>query len=204
MIHRNSMDAGGDQRSSVRATDRILFGFRPVDNEFYEALRDDFERGISLYRQEGIAEMQMFAGAQGALERLADRDSDMATVLTMLDRKLNYLLQKSAGEAAPFADMSLREVNMSGTGLAFFNSEAVASGTMLEFGLILLPDYTFVYCIGRVVDSRPADDERHQGEFRVAASFVLIHEEDRERLIQHNFKQQSLALRNRRRNHPEG
>jgi hypothetical protein len=32
----------------------------------------------------------------------------------------------------------------------------------------------------------------------VGSEFVLIMDEDREKLIQHNFRQQSLALRNRR------
>ena len=96
--------------------------------------------------------------------------------------------------------MALREVNLSGTGLAFFNDSAIEPGTLLEFCLILLPDYTFVYCLGRVVESRPAGDERHEGSYKVAASFVLIQDDDRERLIQHNFRQQSFALRNRRLN----
>jgi len=198
MSNSDTRRTDSDQRSSVRATDKILFSFKPVENEFYERLRADFERGISLYRQDGMVEMQMFAGTQGALDRLADRDSDMATVLRMLDRKLNYLLQKTAGQAAPFSDMAIHEVNLSGTGIAFFNASAIEPGTLLEFCLILLPDYTFVYCLGKVVESRPADDESHEGSYKVAASFVLIQEDDRERLIRHNFRQQSFALRKRR------
>jgi hypothetical protein len=190
---------GRDQRASVRATDRILFGFRPVEPEFYERLREDFARGISLYRQEGMVEMQMFAGARAALDRLADRDHDMATVLTMIDRKLNYLLQKTAGRDDPLAGLNLHEVNMSGTGLAFSNPQAIAPGTLLEFHLVLLPDYTFVYCLGKVVESRPRD-----GGYMVGATFLLIHDDDRERLIQHNFRQQSLALRNRRMRQEQG
>jgi len=188
-----------EDRKSVRASDRILFSFRPVDPDFYQKLVEDYKRGISVYRQEGIAELQMFAGAQGALDRLADRDEDMATVLRMLDRKLNFLIQKSAASGSPLERLHMHEVNISGSGLAFLNPEPLASGTMLEFYLILLPDYIFVYTVGEVVNAERVGDGEAP-EYRIAASFSLIQEEDRERLIQHNFKQQSLALRNRRLN----
>ncbi len=186
-----------EERSSVRASDRILFSFRSVTPEFHQRLLADYRRGISLYRQDGIVELQMFAGAQGAFDRLGERDEDMAAVLRMLDRKLNFILQKTAGKGSPLERMAIKEVNLSGSGLAFFTHEAIAAGTVLEFYIILLPDYNFVYALGEVVKSE-AVSGHDGGAFRIAASFVLIHEEDSERLIQHNFKQQSLALRNRR------
>ncbi len=186
-----------EKRKSVRASDRILFSFRPVTSEFHQRLLTDYRRGISVYRQEGIAELQMFAGAQVALDRLAERDEDMAAVLRMLDRKLSFLLQKTGGKGSPLEKMANQEVNISGSGLAFFNDEAIENGTVLEFYLILLPDYNFIYALGEVVKSEAVSN--HDGaKFKVAAEFVLIEEEDRERLIQHNFRQQSLALRNRR------
>jgi len=49
-----------------------------------------------------------------------------------------------------------------------------------------------------VLASKELADSDGGVKFRIACEFVLIMEEDQEKLIQHNFKQQSLALRNRR------
>ena len=62
----------------------------------------------------------------------------------------------------------------------------------------LLPDYVYIFCFGEVVSVEKNDSPR-PGANRIALKFVLINDNDKEKLVQHNFRQQSLALRNRRR-----
>jgi hypothetical protein len=191
-------DIEEDKRSSVRITGRNLFSYRAISSETYEAYAKDFQDGISLYSQESLADMQIFVGAQNALGRIRDKDEDLAAYLQHLDMKMNILLKKVDDGKSPLDDLKLRDLNLSGAGMAFISTEKIEVGTLLEFRLVLLPNYIFIYAIGKVTKCEivPRDDGKHF--YRVGSEFMLIMDDDREKLIQHNFRQQSLALRNRK------
>lgn len=191
-------DTEEDKRSSVRITGRNLFSYRTISSQTYEAYAKDFQDGISLYSQESLADMQIFVGAQNALGRIRDKDEDLAAYLQHLDMKMNILLKKIDDGKSPLDELKLRDLNLSGAGLAFIATEKIEVGTLLEFRLVLLPNYLFIYAIGKVTkcETVPRDDGKHF--YRVGSEFMLIMDDDREKLIQHNFRQQSLALRNRK------
>lgn len=195
MIMEESHD---DRRSSVRVTGRNLFAYKEIAEQTYAEYAKDFQDGISLYSQESLADMQIFVGAQSALGRLRDKDEDLADFLQHLDMKMNILLKKVDHGKTPLDDLKLRDLNLSGAGIAFIAPNEIAVGTFLEFRVVLLPNYLFIYAIGKVTKCETVSHEGEQHFYRVGAEFALIMDEDRERLIQHNFRQQSLALRNRR------
>lgn len=197
-------DAKEDRRSSVRVTGRNLFAFKEISQDKYEEYAKDFHDGISLYSQDSLADMQIFVGAQSALGRIRDKDEDLADFLQHLDMKMNILLKKVDQGKTPLDDMKLRDLNLSGAGIAFISPEDIAVGTFLEFRIVLLPNYLFIYAIGKVTKSEEVKHEGDHHYYRVGAEFVLIMDEDREKLIQHNFRQQSLALRNRRKQQERG
>jgi len=140
----------------------------------------------------------MYVGTQSALARIQQRDEDLGRFLQHLDTKVNMLLQKVTGGASPLDRLALQEVILSSVGLSFPAAQALEPGAMLEFNLVLLPDYVYVYCLGEVVGCRPHEVTGGDPAQFVSCRFALIMEEDRERLVQHSFKKQSLALRNRR------
>lgn len=188
-----------NRRQSVRITDRVLLSVRPVTPERLQAVSEDFRLGISLYNQEEFAEFQIFIGAQGALARMRERDADQAEFLQHLDNKINMMLKRILDGKSPLDALASQKANFSANGIAFYDDNPVAVGDILEIHVALLPGYSHVYCFGRVVScDAETDEEEDKSVFRIAAEYALIMEEDRERIIQHNFKQQSLALRNRR------
>lgn len=188
-----------NRRKSVRITDRVLLSVHPVTPERMQAVSEDFRQGISLYNQEEFADFQIFIGAQGALSRMREKDSDLAEFLQHLDNKMNMMLKRIMGEKTPLDALVQQKANFSANGIAFYDDRPAPLGEMLEIHVVLLPAYNHVYCFGRVVACDPeTDEEEGKSMFRIAVEYVLIMEEDRERIIQHNFKQQSLALRNRR------
>ncbi|MBU0673577.1 MAG: PilZ domain-containing protein [Proteobacteria bacterium] len=187
-----------ERRQAVRATDRILFSFELVGKEQFEAIQEDFLRGISYYHNTGLADMQMYVGAQQALSRLQEKDPELGLFLQHLDTKLNMVLQKISGEVSPFERMNLMEVNFSASGLAFIHKASFETEQILGLHITLLPSYYYIFCFGKVVSVRQDIDSKGNDVFIVALRFILISDDDKERLIQHNFRQQSLALRNRR------
>ncbi|OIP44756.1 MAG: hypothetical protein AUK28_09460 [Desulfobacterales bacterium CG2_30_60_27] len=186
------------RRQAVRVEDRILLSWSPVSMEKFAVLKEYFNRGIPPYLQEGLTEIQMYVGTQSALARIQQRDEDLGRFLQHLDTKVNMLLQKVTGGASPLDRLALQEVILSSVGLSFPAAQALEPGAMLEFNLVLLPDYVYVYCLGEVVGCRPHEVTGGDPAQFVSCRFALIMEEDRERLVQHSFKKQSLALRNRR------
>lgn len=192
-----------ERRSSVRVTGRNLFDFKILTDEQYEGLADDFDDGISLYNQQNLMDMQMFVGAQSALTKIGEKDPDLAEFLQHLDMKMNVLLQRLDGNKSPIEDLKLRDLNLSGSGIAFICDKQIADEIKLEMRIVLLPTYIFVYAVGRVTECEVAREEKGKTFYKWRVAFTLIMDEDREKLIQHNFRLQSLALRNRRQKRDE-
>ena len=189
-----------ERREAVRTTDRILFAFDRIKLERYQKILDGHRRGISIYHETGLADIQMYVGAQRALSRLREKNMELAAYLQHLDTKVNIVLQKVSGEKSPFEMMALKEVNFSAAGLAFNHDQIIEKNEILGLHITLLPHYTYIYSFGQVVNCQEEENEKGEESYRVGVEFVLINDDDKEKLVQHNFRQQSQALRNRRLN----
>ena len=195
------MKEGLNRRQSVRVTDRVMLAIHPVSADKMQAVVKDFQQGISPYNQEGLTDIQMFIGAQSALANLRERDADLADFLQHLDNKMNMMLKQVKGGESPLDALVMRKANISANGIAVYSDAPARLDEIVEIHLVLLPAYTYVYSFGKVIACDPAPEGEESGsKFRVALEFVFLLEEDREKIIQHTFKQQSLALRNRRLN----
>ncbi len=195
------MTEGLNRRKSVRVTDRVMLAIQPVPAEKMQTVANDFQQGISPYNQGELADIQLFIGAQSALAGLRERDADLADYLQHLDNKMNLMLKQVRGGESPLDALIMRKANISANGIAFFTDTPARLDEIVEIHVVLLPAYIYVYCFGKVNACGPAPEEEASGsKFRVALEFVFLLDEDREKIIQHTFKQQSLALRNRRLN----
>ena len=194
----SNVNKGQDKRQAVRVVDRIMFSYGPVSVERFKQIAEDFNKGIPLYNQEGLADVQMFIGAQNALGRIYEKDKDLGKFLQHLDTKINLILKEVREKETPLDKLTLEEVNLSAAGVGFFLENPMKPNTLLELHLVLLPGHTYVYCFGKVVNCDQGKSKDPGKPYYISAKFILIMEEDREKLIEHNFKQQSLALRQRR------
>ncbi|NOX25827.1 MAG: PilZ domain-containing protein [Deltaproteobacteria bacterium] len=186
-----------EKRRAVRIDSRVLFAVRQVSDAVFQRIKQDYNDGISLYNRPEMAEARLFVGAGAALSRLRERDEDMALVLQHIDAKLNKLLKASDDHHSLMDKLVLQRVNLAGNGLAFWSGKSYEKGEMLEFHIVLPADSTFIDCFGEVVHCTA---EKVNGSLRqkVSCHLRMITEDDREALIQFNFKQQSLALQRRR------
>jgi hypothetical protein len=192
-------EEGLNRRQSVRVADRVMLAVHPVAAEKMQAVAGDFQQGISPYNQEGLAVIQMFIGAQSALAKLREREPDLADFLQHLDNKMNILLKQSKGGESPLDALTMRKANLSANGISFCRDASAGMDEIMEIHLVLLPAYTYVYSFGKVIACDPVPEEEGAGcKFRVALEFVFLLDEDREKIIQHTFRLQSLVLRNRR------
>lgn len=176
-----------------------MLAIKSASAEKMQAVAGDFKQGISPYNQEGLTDIQVFIGAQSALSRLRERDADLADYLQHLDNKMNLMLKQVRGGESPLDILIMRKANLSANGIAFFTDTPAKLDEIVEVNLVLLPAYIYVYSFCKVIACDPASAEDESGyKYRVALEFVFLLDEDREKIIQHTFKQQSLALRNRK------
>ncbi|MDZ7641977.1 MAG: PilZ domain-containing protein [Desulfurivibrio sp.] len=192
------MSDGRERRQAVRATDRVMLAYKKISPEKFEGISEDYRQGISIYTQEGMSDVQMYIGAHTALDRLRGRDPDLADFLRHLDNKLNILMKRVKGERSIFDALKMQKISLSGVGIAFYTFEEFTPGELLEIHLALLPAYQYLFFYVRVTH---CDQEgEHQGRpiYLVGTEFALIMDDDREKLVQHNFKKQSRALRSQR------
>ncbi len=194
---------GEEKRRAVRIDSRVLLAVRQIGDDMFQKIKQDYNDGISLYNRSEMAEARLFVGAGAALSRLKERDEDMALVLQHIDAKINKLL-RAADEQHPLMDrLVLQRINLAGNGLAFWGDKVYKRGEMLEFHIVLPTDSTFIDCFGEVVHCAA---EKVNGNLRqrVSCRLRIIMEDDREALIQFNFKQQILALQRHRMEQEEG
>ena len=178
-----------------------MLAIHSVSADKMQAVANDFQQGISPYNQEGLADIQMFIGAQSALANLRERDADLADYLQHLDNKMNMMLKQVRGGESPLDALIMRKINISANGISFCSDAPARLDEIIEIHLVLLPAYIYVYSFGKVIACDPTPEGEESGcKFRVALEFVFLLDEDREKIIQHTFRQQSLALRNRRLN----
>ena len=186
-----------NRRQTVRMPDRILFAYSPVEPEKYEVLARDFEKGIPLYNREDSQDIRLYINAQSALTRLRSRDEELAEFLQYLDNKLNLLLRDAGKGRSPLDHLVYQDVSLSSGGMSFLVERPFNKNDHLKLHLVLLPRYIYICCLGTVVGVQNSEEGMP---YRISTRFMLLMEEDREKLIQHLFRLQSLALRHRRLN----
>ncbi|OGR07478.1 MAG: hypothetical protein A2511_12155 [Deltaproteobacteria bacterium RIFOXYD12_FULL_50_9] len=189
-----------NRREAVRVMDRVLISFDSIAKDEFQAILEDYERGILPSRREGAYEIEAFIGTQNALQRMREREEDLADFLQHLDTKINMLLSKLQGQPSPMDGLTLIEVSLSGTGISLTLDRSYKLNDIFALNIVLLPNYAYIHCFGRVVgcDEQKGRLEADKSSYRVALEFALIMEDDREKLMQHSFKLQSMFLRNRR------
>ena len=174
-----------------------MLAVQPVSVEKMQGVVRDFKQGISPYNQEGLADIQMFIGAQSALAKLREKDADLADFLQHLDNKMSLMLKQVRGGESPLDALTMRKANLSANGIAFLTDTPLMLDEIVEIHLVLPPANIYVYSFGKVLACDPVSEEDLISKFRVSLEFVFLLDEDLEKIIQHTFKQQSMALRNR-------
>lgn len=190
--------ADQNRRQAVRVKDRILLSSRKLEEDRYNTIAQNYHNGISLYNQKEVGEIAIYLGSQASLARIREKDEDIANVLQHLDAKLSRILAAVSKEPSPIDTLLAQEVSLSGTGLAFSSKQQFKASDLIELHLVLLPEFLHIYAVAKAISAEKVSAAEAEFNFRVGCEFMLIMEEDRETLIQHLFKRQQMALRNKR------
>ena len=146
------------------------------------ALNDPYDPNFVLPRYFLLlAELDQFDHALNyELEQLAEKDQQIARILSLFNQKLN-LITGSLYDTIVQSMLPIPEhVNFSETGLSFFSERPIKEGTYLHVTLSHPENFFHIAATTQVVYSR----EEENGQYRTGAYFISLHPQDRVKLAE--------------------
>lgn len=185
-----------ERRNFFRIDDSVSMSYQVVSEEELPDRIDDMEVDGNFTVMASIASINQ--SMAGILHRIEEEDHDVASYLKAINNKIDIL-----GRALLFSDNDLTEqpaqpVNISASGLAFYTSEKIEAGVILELRLMLTPSFTGIIIFGEVVGCDQVDEPMGGFDYFTRVNFMHMREKDRDLLIRHVIKCQSDVLRRRR------
>lgn len=135
--------------------------------------------------------------AAALTSRLERRDPELFEYLKIIDGKINLLTQAIASQDNEFSEHDKKEVNLSASGLAFNNDEAIPVGALLELRMLLTSCLAVIFAYGRVVYCNDIAKDNPDHPFQICVEYVNMNEDDRELLIKHVIRKQMQQLRDK-------
>lgn len=188
---------GADRRNYFRIDDTVRLSVRRVPPEElesrFEQLDHDLVGNFTVMSSLAAITAQMTMG----LRRIENRDPDLAAYLRAIDQKIEVIGRAFITQEPEFHAEHAVPANLSAGGMCVGVDEAYEPGATLEIRMLLFPSFTGLMVYGTVIDSDPAreDDESQRFNYLTRIEFTHIRESDRELLIRHLLRRQSLQLR---------
>ena len=133
-------------------------------------------------------------------ERMNEQFALMARSFGQLDAKLDYLIAVAEGnpvERRPEHPVYLLDI--SGAGLSFLAKEDLPKETLLRVRIRYSRfPLSEVLTIGKVMWVRPAEADKHEGQFEIGVRFEVIRDDDREMLFRFITRIERKMLRDRK------
>ncbi|MFK8067985.1 MAG: PilZ domain-containing protein [Gammaproteobacteria bacterium] len=139
------------------------------------------------------------------LEEISEPLPEIAEALKIINRKISILshldnenTESALGLQPNKLSVETQEVNLSGSGLAFYSPAGFSREETMEIQFILLPEYYDIKAIGRVVSSRESGSLEQEKKFEVAVDFIYLNEKDQEFIVSHVLRRQGEELKEQR------
>lgn len=193
-----------ERRRYFRIADRALIKYRGIAPDDLARERATLQAYELRTANLAAALLDIDVHLQDALAALRGVDRQIAEALDLLNRKLTLLgrvvaLEAGVDVAGEYREHSPADVSLSGGGIALTAPDPLDLDAHLAIDLVLLPSSQALRAIGRVVDCRAAGDAA----FRIRIEFTDLRENDRDCLVQHIVRRQSVALREVRQGEPD-
>ena len=204
-----------ERRRFYRIDDSVILNYQPFPEEKMDETISRLEMLNSQHKllQNSLGSLEL--RLDFLLDEITEPLPEIAEALKIINRKISILSQLDSADtesalglkADSRAAVETHEVNMSGSGLAFFSPTGFSHGETMEIECSLLPEYYNIKAIGRVVDCRETDETVEidtDKKYRVAVDFIYLRETDREFMIAHILKKQGDELKEQREIHETG
>jgi hypothetical protein len=189
------MSTSDNRRSAFRVVDHVSLAVRPLEANELAII----EAGFDTYRLHFCITSHLDHQRKQQLPVMRQvelSDPDVASYLKHLESQIQRLADQVTREdsVGDIDHADLVQVDLSASGMQFRSSRDFQPEQRLELVLRLMPAVTTVLTVGRVVRARPIEVG---GGYMVSVEFEILHDEDREALIQHVISVQNAELQRR-------
>lgn len=186
-----------DRREYFRVEDAVRLSIRKVESSDLEDLLERLEHNItgSFTLMSSLAAIS--AEMAVSMRRIENSEPDVAAYLKALDRKIEVLGRAFIAQDSELTEQQAHPVNLSAGGMALLVDQDYPKGSVVEIKMLLFPSFTGVLTYGTVVASgslsAPEQEAGYTHSMRV--EFTHMREADRDILIRHVLRCQSMELR---------
>lgn len=176
-----------ERRRFFRIDDEAEISFKVITDEEYQAWED----GQLDDRNETID--QIDTELESAIEALASQHPQLATVCSLLNKKINLSMCGQSKTHGFIDNGELKPVNLSACGISFHTEQKIPADENLLLQLKLKPSDVAIITAGKVVGSGIKD-----GKQIVRVDFQDLDDHNQNLLMQHLFQVQSRELKKKR------
>ncbi len=188
-----------ERRTFFRVDDSVSLSYHQISEKELE----DRVGSVEMELEGNFTVMSSIASINqnmaGIMHRIEGEEPDIADYLKAINAKIDILGRALLSTENHLAEQPAQPVNLSASGMAFYSSEAVENGSLLELRLLLMPSFTGIITFGEVVGCDSVSDASGYSNF-IRLNFIQMREKDRDLLIRHVIKRQGEFLRKRREN----
>jgi hypothetical protein len=187
---------GAERRRFFRINDTVSLSYRLIDAE--TASRGLGGGSTPLSSEFSLAATLDVLSQESArvMQRLEKQSPEYLELFRILDAKIGAIAQAIMFVGSNVNAQNCQDVNLSASGLAFQQKEALPEGQALAIEIYLPSTLALMLIYGRVVSCRAAEAGSVEGEsYVVCVDFTHIREADQELLIKHVVRTQWQQLR---------
>ena len=154
--------------------------------------------------------LEQYSGEEDIFKRFFKFEADLQSVLfnnktlssewlhivELLNVKINQLARLVASNHETLFNQAPQLINLSANGLGWEGPKELTLGECVKVELVLMPQYTYLAALGRVVHCEKKLPEHSK--YVLGLEFEVIRPQDTDRLIQHIMKKESEWLKSRR------
>ena len=180
-----------NRRNYFRIDDQLGLSYQLLDPEEYQQHQQEHrQRRLKDHQQREVEQR-----THSAIRNVQIKYPDLGDILTLLNKKIDQLAHNmGAPDQSESDDIEPSPVNISASGIAFFQDNSLGNNTLLEMVLTLYPELEKIRLFGYVVDCTKQKISAIE-HYKVSVEFEYLVEEDRDELIQYIMKQQNISLR---------
>ncbi|MDO9162442.1 MAG: PilZ domain-containing protein [Methylococcaceae bacterium] len=175
-----------ERRRFFRVDDTISLSYRLIDeatvNSGLNALMSQMSAEFSLAASLDVLSQQ----AALFIQRLESQNPEMMALYKILDGKINAIAQATMIIGSDVNPKNYQDVNLSATGLAFYQSSPLQIGQHLAIEIFLPTTVALILAYSKVINCQQIEPDR----FLISLDYTHIREDDQELLIKHVLRKQ--------------
>lgn len=185
------MGVNDEKREYFRIRDRLPVEFRVISLEEFTKLEDIIRQRPTEFIDRAKGFYFLDAPSFGK------EDEKLYSYLRVINKKLDMIIKALGGQAREeHYNVVFTELDISGAGMRFNSDVELSDGDLVECKLVIpVFPYSEITALCQVVRVESVGGGDIGGKSRVAMKFMVIHEKDRDSLINYIFMKNRECLR---------